>query len=53
MQLSKIILGLVAAAGSVSAIDAYCHEGGNCDGIAGVSRNLNPKVCCPCSPVDR
>ena len=49
MQLSKIILGLVAAAGSASAIDAYCHFGGNCDGGAGVCTNLNPDSCCPCS----
>ncbi|KAI1854676.1 hypothetical protein JX265_002316 [Neoarthrinium moseri] len=46
MLYPQILLGLAATA---SAIDAYFHLGGDCDGPATLCKDLNPGVCCTSS----
>lgn len=43
MHFTSIIFGLIA---SVSAIDIYFHNSGDCSGAAAVCSNANPNFCC-------
>ena len=43
MHFTPFLLGLVA---SVSAIDIYFHNSGDCSGAAAVCSNANPNFCC-------